>query len=347
MVCIRHGWLVVTLGLSLSLVTACKKDEKKSDTASGDKTADKASGDKMAEKPAGTTGAVASGDDLSLLPLDSELVLGINVAQVQQSQLWKQFVEPKIMAGDTMKKVGEFKAKCGFDPMTAVRSVSIGFKGLSGDKPDGVVVIHGVDKAKVWPCLDSMKAEMATDGTEYTRDGDVGLFKSSKGAPPLAMTFVNDSTALAVIGSQATTAGVKAAAAGGSTLKSSAPFLELYNKVNANNSVWGLMNGNSKLFDKMSSVGVKPKAMFGSLNVTDGLNLDLRLRLESPDAAAQLTTMSKSQMQQAATMFDQIDVASDGSDVKYTVVLSNQKLQALIAKVGGMLGAFGGGMGGP
>lgn len=346
MVRIRHGSpvLVVAVGLALALFGACKKDDKKSDPATGDKAGQK-SGD--AEKPMGGPAAAMMGaEDLSLLPLDSELVIGINVAQVQQSALWKQFVEPKMMTGETTKKLADFKAKCGFDPMTAVKTVSLGFKGLSNEKPDGVVVVHGVDKAKSWACLDTMKAEMTADGTEFTKDGDVATFKSSKGGPPVALMFINDNTALAVIGPQATADGVKAAAKGTSALKSSPPFLDMYSKVKTTDSVWGLMNGASKVFDKMGSMGVKAKAVFGSLNVTDGLSLNLRLRLETPDAAQQLTSMSKQQMAQAAKMFDQIDVAADGSDVKYTVVLSNQKLQQLIAQFGPMLGAFSGGMGG-
>jgi hypothetical protein len=133
--------------------------------------------------------------------------------------------------------------------------------------------------------------------------------------------------------------------AGNSALKSSPPFLDMYSKVKTTDSLWGLMNGSSQVFDKMGSMGIKAKAMFGSLNVTDGLSLDLQLRLETPDAAKQLTEMSKQQMTQAAKMFDQIDVSANGSDVKYTVVLSNAKLQALIAQFGPMLGAFSG-MGG-
>jgi hypothetical protein len=346
MVRIRQGSLVI--GLALALVAGCKKDDKKTDTAAqdkGDKAADKA-GDKTAEKPPGlgmTGNAVA--DDLSLLPLDSELVLGINVGQVQQSALWKQFVEPKMMAGDTMRKMTEFKAKCGFDPMSAVKSVSVGMKGLGGTTPDGVVVVHGLDKSKLSSCLDNMKDEMTKDGTEVTRDGDVAIFKNTKNGATFATTFVNDSTLVAVIGDKATAAGVKAAAAGGSTLKSSPPFLEMYSKVNTGDSLWGLMNGNSKAFDKMSSLGVKPKAIFGSVNVTDGLSLDMRMRLDTPDAAAQLANMSKSQLQQAAKMFDKADVTNDGADVRFTIVLSNQKLQALIAQFAGLVGAFGG-MGG-
>ncbi|HEU4733184.1 MAG TPA: hypothetical protein VFT22_35070 [Kofleriaceae bacterium] len=336
MVRIRHGWLVAGLGVALAFGTACKKDEKKSEPSSkGDK-----GGDTTAEKPSGMTGNGAA-DDLSLLPLDSELVLGVNLAQVQQSALWKQFVEPKLMSGDAVKHMTEFKTKCGFDPMAAIKSVSVGMKGVGNDKPDGVVVIHGLDKARSWACLDANKDEITKDGTEYTKDGDVGIFKNKDGYSA-AVTFVNDSTAIAVLGDKANAAGVKAVAAGGSTLKSSPPFLDMYSKINSGDSLWLLMNGASKVFDKMATMGVKPKAMFGSLNVTDGLSLDLRMRLETPDAAAQLATMSKAQLQQAAKMFDKADVTSDGADVRYSIVLSSQKLQALIAQFAGLVGAFGG-----
>jgi hypothetical protein len=329
---IRHGRLalVLGLGLSISAFAACKKDENKSNN-----------------NPGGMTGgATASGEDLALLPLDSELVLGINLAQVQQSALWKQFVEPKIMSsGDAMKKMSEFKAKCGFDPMTAVKSVSVGMKGLSGDKPDGVVVIHGMDKAKVWACLDTMKDEITKDGTEFTKEGDVAIFKNAKAGQSFAVTFVNDSTLLAVLGAQATTDGVKAAASGKSTLKTSPPFLDMYGKVNTGDSLWGLMNGNSKAFDKLGALGAKPKAMFGSLNVTDGLSVDFRMRLDTADSAAQLSTMVKGQLQQAQKMFDKAEVSNDGTDVRFVIALSSQKLKDLISQVGPLFGAMGG-MGG-
>jgi hypothetical protein len=344
MVCIRRGSPVLALVGALVFVGACKKDDKKADPATG-----QTAGDSSAKPASGTASMAAGAVDLALLPLDSELVVGINLSQILQSALWKQFVEPKIMTPENTKKLADFKTQCGFDPTTAVKTMSIGLKGLANDKPDGVVVIHGVDKAKLWSCLDTMKAEMAKDGTEYTKDGDVAMFKNTKGGPPVALTFTNDTTAVGVIGDQATPAGVKAVTAGNSALKSSPPFLDMYTKVKTTDSLWLLMNGNAKVLDKMSTMGIKAKAVFGSLNVTDGLSLDMRLRLESPDAATQLTTMSKQQMAQAAKMFDQIDVAADGSDVKYTVVLSNQKLQQLIAQFGPMLGAFGGmggGMGG-
>jgi hypothetical protein len=336
MVRIRRGWHVVALGLGLALVlaAACSKDDKKAANP-GDKTAEK--GDKAGVAMGGS----APVDDLTLLPLDSELVLGINFAQVQQSALWKQFVEPKVMGADTQAKLAEFKAKCDFDPMASFKSMSVGLKGLGGTKPDGIIVAHGIDKAKALGCIDKMKDELAKDGGQVTRDGDVVIGKGKTGED-FALMFVNDNTGIMALGSQANAAGVKAAAAGTSTLKSSPQFVDMYGKVKTSDSLWFLLNGNSKVFEKISAMGIKPKAVFGSLNVTDGLTFDVRMRMETPDAAAQLANMGKAQIQQAAKMFDQIDVNADGSDVKFTVVLSSQKLQALIAQFSGMFGALGG-----
>lgn len=316
---IRHRNLVLALGLGLALTSAaCKKDG-----------------------AGGPGGGGASGDDLSLLPVDSELVLGINVAQVEQSALWKQLVEPKIMASnDFNTKLADFKTKCGFDPMSAVQSISIGLKGLGADKPNGAFVVHGLDKTKTWACLDTMKADITKDGTEFTKVGDVATFKNPKNNSTVAVTFVNDNTLLATIGDQGTPDGVKAAAAGKSALKSSPQFVDMYGKVKTSDSLWGLMNGNSKAFDKMGSMGFKPKAMFGSLNVTDGLSVDLLMRLETPDAAASLTQLAKSQLDHAQQMVDKAEVSNDGADVKFSIAMSNQKLQDLIKNFGGMIGAM-------
>ncbi len=342
-----QSWLFAgVLASGLVLVGACKKDEKKADgTAAGEKTGTTAekptSGPGMGQAGAGPTGTIA--DDLSLIPVDSEVVMGLNFAQLQQSALWKKFAEPQMMKGDFQVKLAMFKAKCGFDPMTAIKTMSLGMKGVGGDNPDGVVVVRGADKAKTLACFDTMKAEAAANGDTITRDGDIVLVKSKSGET-VGLTFVNDTTVLAVIGTGATTDGVKKAAMGGSTLKSSAAFVEMYSKIKTNDSLWMLLNGNSKAFDKAAAMGVKPKAVFGSINVTDGLTLDMRMRLDSPDQAAQMASTFNSQAQAVVSMVDKLDITNDASDVKVSLVLSSQKLEQLIQTFGGMFG--GGGMGG-
>ncbi len=354
MVRIRQGWLVAALApmIALGLVGACKKDEKKTETpAPGEpKTAEKAP-EKAADKPAGQTAQAmpsvnANADDLALLPVDSEIVMGLNFSQLQQSSLWKKFVEPQMMKGDTQKKLAEFKDKCGFDPMSAIKSLSMGLKGVGGtDKPDGVVVVHGPDKTKVMACLDKMKEEAAKDGSTIEKDGDVVNIKSKSGEN-FAFTYVSDDTLVGVIGANSNTAGVKAAASGNSALKTSPAFVEMYSKIQTGDSLWLLMNGNSKAFDKAAQLGFKPKAVFGSVNVSDGLTLDLRVRLDTPDQATQLANMAKGQVAQFQKMVDKMDIAADAADVKVSLALSTQKLEALIQQFAGLMGGMGGGGGG-
>jgi hypothetical protein len=323
----RQAWLVVLLGVGL--LAACKKDDKNGP----------APGDKAAES---SGGAAAASDDLSYLPVDSEVVLGINFAQVQQSSLWKQFVEPKLMSGDTQRRISEFKTRCGFDPMTSVRSISMGAKDTGTGKPDAVVIVHGLDKAKSLDCVDKSKDDLAKEGSEVTRDGDVILIKDRRG-DPIAVSFVNASTAVMVVGPNATTAGIKAVAAGGSTLKSSPKFLEMYKKLNSSDSLWMLING--KLLEK-SPLPIKARSIYGSLNVTDGLAIDLRVQFESPDAATQAANLANGQAKQAQAYVDKAEFTADGAELHAVVAMSSQKLQALISQLGGLLGAFAGGMGG-
>jgi hypothetical protein len=349
MVRIRSG-LVVALVASGLVATACKKSEDKG-TPSADKTAESKGGAAAGDKPGATAGggiAGAVGDDLSLLPVDSEAVVGINFAQLSQSGLWKQFVAPKL---STAPGVDKFKALCGFDPMQSLTSIAFGFKNIGGSgTPTGVVVVHGYDKSKAMTCFDKDGiSEVEKDGSKVTIDGDVVMIADKKGTQ-LGFTFVNDSTALAVIGPDAASKdGIKKVAAGGGALKTSPTFVEMFQKINTQDSVWMVLNGNSPAFAKASAMGIKMKALFGSLNVTDGLSLNFRLRLGSADEASNMVAMAKGQLAQAKQFFDKVDITNEGADVKFDVSMSKDKLMSLVGMMAGMMGGMmggGGGMGG-
>jgi hypothetical protein len=345
MVRTRTGLLVAVIALGLG-AGACKKKEDKAG-ATGDKTTEKAQGAAdSVTKPAGA-GAMIAGDDLSLLPADSEVVVGLNFAQLQQSALWKQF-SPKLME-KAASGLADFKAACGFDPLEAIKSVSAGMKTAAGDKADGIVVVHGPDKGKVVACLPKAKEEAAKKGGDITIDGDTFMVKGKSGENS-AWTFVGNDTLVGSVGPSSSKDLLLAAAKGGSALKSSQTFVEMYSKINTKESMWFLVNGNAPFMAKAAQAGVKPKAVFGSINVTDGLTVDMRIRLGSPDEATQLVNMAKGQTSnpQVKQMFDKLDVTSDGADAKISVAMSNQKLQQMMGLIGGMMGGMmGGGMGGP
>jgi hypothetical protein len=293
-------------------------------------------------------GGGSTGDDVALIPADSEVVFGLNFAQLQQSALWKQY-SPKLME-KMSDKLNQVKTAGGFDPMTSFKSMSMGMKNVGaggGAKPDGVMVVHGPDKAKIMACMDKYKAEAAKNDTEITIDGDVVLVKSTKDNETAAMTFVNDTTMIATIGTLGTKDGVKAAAKGGNGLKSSQMFNDLFGKINTSDSLWFLVNGNSPLLDKASMMG-KPKAMYGSLNITDGLAVDFHVKSSSADEAKSLVDMAKAQTDspQVKQMVDKIEITNNGDDAHFVVAMSAQKLQSLVGMFGGMMGMMGGGGGG-
>jgi hypothetical protein len=274
-----------------------------------------------------------AGDDVAYLPLDSEVVGGLDFAQIQTSSLWKKFVQPLLMSGDAQKKIAEFKAMCGIDPMTAISRVSFGLKGVGGgNPPEGVFVAHGVSKAKLTACFAKQKP---SPGTEVKVDGPVAIIKPKDGQP-FAITFLNDTTALGVIGTNATKAGVLEAAKGTKALKTSTAFMEMYGKTRTQDTLWMLINGNAPAFSKVgSAMGGKAKAMFGSVNVGKDVTANFRIRLATPADATQFASSIQGQVQQAQALVDKATVGSDGSDVTISIAISNTKLENLIKMIQG------------
>lgn len=325
MVRIRTGGLVAVLAFGLLGTAACNKDKK------------------------GTHGSSAGGtSDLSLLPADSELVVSINVAQLRSSALWKDVGQKLMDKANDNDELKDFKTACGVDPMTEITGVSLGMKGIGGDaKPDGVIVVHGLSKAKITAksCLDKLKAEAAKDGGSVTQDGDVYLNKDSDGTT--AAMFIDDNTLLLTGGTLGTKDAIMAAAKGTSALKTSPAFTDIFKKVNTNQSMWFVMNGNSPALADLAAMGMKPKALYGSLNVTDGLSLDAGARFNTPDEAKNIADMAKKYTDnpQIKGMVDKLDVKADGTDLSASVSLSKAKLDALKSQFGMLLGGLGG-MGG-
>ena len=360
MVRIRSGWLVALVALGLG-ASACKKNDSNKKSGTADKAtegAPAAGGDKASPPAAGGAALTGqAGDDLSLLPVDSDAVFGLNFAQLRASALWKEFVEPKL-ATSNIAGIQKFKALCGFDPFESLQSVAVGIKNIGpGTEPSGAVAIHGYDKAKAMTCFDKDGvAEVEKDGAKVTIDGDVAMITDN--GHQYGFTFVNDTTALLVFGPDAATKdGIKKVAAGNSGLKTSQTVVELYSKIKTSDSMWMLVNGNAPFMRSAGSMGIKPKAVFGSVNVTDGLSVDLHIRLGSNDEANNLVTMAKGELDQAKQFFDKIDVSNDGPDVKFDIAMSKEKLKQLAGMFGPMIGAalsggmgaggMGGGLGGP
>jgi hypothetical protein len=265
--------------------------------------------------------------DLPLLPVDSELVVGINAAKLQQSALWATF-SPRLTA--KLAWLPMFTKTCGFDPITGLSTITMGLKGLKNSQPEGVIVVHGLPTTKLGTCLTKLRL-LAKGSTKLTVDGDT--FKLADKDASATFGFTDASTMVAVIGPNASKASWEAAKAGTSALSTSPAFMSMLAQINPNDAVVALMNTSTT--NVTQQLGVKSKAIFGSLDAADSLTMDFRLRLETADEANQLTQMVQGQINnpQMKTMFTRFDVIADGADVKFGITMPAQTLQMIAGMI--------------
>ena len=321
---------VVMTALGLALVGGCK--DKAKDKAS-DKPSDKATdpaGAPTPGVPAGKTG------DLELLPLDSEVVLAVDWAQFQGTTIWKDLALPALMKeSDVVEVITEIKTRCGFDFVTGLERVAIGVKGIDAELPDGVAVLHGLDKAKTLACADKWQADAVKEQVTYKNEGGVVTAIDPDGYG-IGLVFIADTVALAVIGHGMSADRIKKAAAGDSALAKSATFVDMYSKIDPKATVWGFVRGNAMQSEVADLIGVRPKAVFGFIDFGNGLSGRIRARLESPAQATETASGLRGQIDAIAQMVDKAAIRGDGSDVELEVTATPVKLKSLIAMLGDM-----------
>lgn len=269
-------------------------------------------------------------DDLTFLPADSEIVIGINVAQVKQSALWGQYAAPAL--AKMSAELGDFKTACGFDPVEAIQSVALGMKNVDSDSPDAVFVVRGPKRALVTSgCLTKLQQEAQKNGETLTIDGDT-YTHTSKSGDHAAMRFVGDTTLVVSAGTQGTKEGLAAIAKGGSGLDTSPAFSALIKGLDRSRSMWFAVNGNMKALQQMAAMGAKPTAVFGTVNITDGVAFDGAMRFSTPDEAQSLLAMSKTMTDnpQVKAMFDKLEINANGTDLTASAAIGPDKLKMLL-----------------
>lgn len=278
--------------------------------------------------------------DLGLLPADSETVFGFNGAQLRHSALWQQYVAPQLAQSNELHT---FTTLCGFDPVASLGAVSVGMKGMGPhEKPSGTIVIHGVDKAKALTCFDQhASGELEKAGVPATVDGGVVMITSQDGTSHIGFTFVDDTTAVVVIGpAAATRQGIDAILAGTNSLRGSTEFADALQDVNTDASMWMVMSDASSMVGAASGAiapytSQKLGTVYLSLNVTDALSFDAGVHLTSPAAVADAVAMIQSKIEAVdpnrtlRQYFDQLDVFADGSDLIFSVAIAGDQLVPL------------------
>jgi hypothetical protein len=273
--------------------------------------------------------AAAIADPLGFLPVDSDVVIGIDVRGLRASALWAEY-QPQL-ARAIGPQLGEVQRSCGFDPLQAIDSITVGGASKSSE---AVIVVRGLDRDRTVACLER---NLIPD-TKVTSDHGMLLLANQSGRRNL-VTFA-DRTTLVLQGSTAPTPeSLRAVLQSGVPLRGSPGFVATFERLEPGATLWMVINGKAAFFDKFADAAIRPVAIFATLRLGDGFAAKAHMRLATPEAAAQATALAQAQIAQAAAMFDRLEVAADADVMTVTAEMKLDKVRTLIAMLVNLVGA--------
>ncbi len=262
-------------------------------------------------------------DPLGFLPIDSELVAHVDLAQLRHSALWAQ-LEPRVMAkiGPTFE---QFRTACGFDVLPMVKRIALGMRDLDAPKPSAVVVIRGVDRTRTMACVDKA---LAGDPKLGSNDHGVVAIATAPGEAPTLFAFADATTLVLVSGPTSTGEQMRHVLDSGSPLRGSEAFSELYGKIDPARAAWFFINGNAKLLATMP-LGFKPRAIYAWFDVASGLVAKLVMRLDDANQAQTLVAMVQSQVPAAQAFVERFEVTADDAEVVVDAALTDEQARTI------------------
>jgi hypothetical protein len=288
----------------------------------------------IANKSAPRAEPVASRDVLAYLPVDSEIVMRLDVKRVRASELWAEY-EPMVVAALGVK-LTEVRDKCGFDPIGAIDSVTFGLRGASGK--DGVIVLRGWERDKLMACLEAERA--GGDTSLVANDRGILTFRSKDGKQHVA-GFADRSTLVFHLSSHATSEDMRVLLRGGAPLRRSPTFLALYERLSRDVAVWFLMTGNAGVLRALPSSGPKMRGMYGTIDVGASVVAAAHVLMDDVNQAAQIAVVLDQYLQQARPMFDRLRATSDGDVITIECELSSAQLRTLAGLAFSMFAGLG------
>jgi hypothetical protein len=336
---------LASLALALG-ASACKKEDKKE---GGDKAAEQG-GDKAgaegAAKPdmAAAAEKPASGDASAMMahfPKDTEAVLTFSIANMRSTPMWAKYSAQ--MMASMADKMSEFKEACGVDPFTTIESVHVGVNTSKSEEP--VVIVKGFNRAQVKACMEGTAKK---EGKEVKVEDDGNFTKMTRDGKEVMLAWANDTTLL-MVPEKGDKEYLQARLDGKDGLNGNAEFGAVASAANQGAAIWfaAVPVDGTELAKGIAGnpLGVAPKGLYGSLDFTDGLGVNLGARFGSAEEATGAKDKVGPMLQQfkpmlgpAGAMVDKVKLAASGNDMTINLNLSNQDLEQMQQMLGPMMG---------
>jgi hypothetical protein len=285
----------------------------------------------------------AAKDQFAYLPKDANWVLGLYPQQIATSALFKQYVEPDLAKSPEYQKL---KESCGFDPATTVSGVVFGG---NVEKDAAVGAVKGLTKAQFVKCVPALSSAGETPPT-VTEDGNFVKIESSGEATWVG--WADDKTAILSSDAKdkAVIEGILKTTEG---LDKNENMMKLIGQVDSKAAIWFAVH-NDKPDQPIQGVPVQAKALYGSVNFSQGLAVNFTIQQSSPEEAQNTVATMTPQLaavKQMMPFLAKLEMKPEGSDVHVTLNLNEAELKELAPvlqqQLGGMMPMMGGAGGHP
>jgi hypothetical protein len=260
----------------------------------------------------------ASPDVLAYLPGDAEIVVALDVQQIRAAPLWQKYE-----AALTQGAFAKLQTVCGIDP-ASIQRVTLAARGGANDV---VAVVRGLPRDRFMKCVVDPKLI----GRPVAVIGDVVTV--TDGGQTTAMKFVDARTLVAHIKSGATADTLAAIVRSGSPLRRVPAVADMFVRADTGAPVWFVAGGTPWL-SRGLGMGHAVAAANGSIHITDGVDLVVRMRVDSQGAAQQVAQALKSQLGFTHPFVNSIDVVAEDLEVKLAVTVTEAELDRLVGIMG-------------
>jgi hypothetical protein len=259
-------------------------------------------------------------DQLGFLPLDSEIVIGIDVAALRATPIWSRFVPQiqQMMGRDYV----ELRDACGFDAFETVQRIAIGFR-VDDTDVSGVMVVHGVPGGKL---LDCVANQFGKGGNAATRDRGVVVLR--EGRNNTAWTAVGD-IVVVQMGRVAGRDSLSEVIKSGSPLRQSKAFMELYEHLDHRAPVWGAGNGASRAFEDLKTA--RPRWVDGVIHVGIGVDATVHVRTATPEAARAIDALIEPNLKQMSPFVQRATGNLGGTVLTIDLAVTADQLAGIMA----------------
>ncbi|HTE54650.1 MAG TPA: hypothetical protein VK698_27540 [Kofleriaceae bacterium] len=297
---------------------------------------------------AGTGGAQAAlpaKTGFAVFPATSSFIGGVNFASLRSSALFTLY-KPQIDAAMASSEMAEFKAACGFDPLTQIQSLVFG-----GDVQgkEVVLVAKGVGRAQIKTCGEKLSA---TKGKKFVSTDEGNLTKYDVDNETVWAAWLDENTV--VFSPEKDKDFVAKRATGDAGLAEGAEVMGLLKNVDTSATLY-IVAGSAALAQSPATAMVPGvKGFFASVKLGEGLDVDAGIRFDTPDNAKKMTDMAQQQIaalkgQQVPAQMagiikiaERAEIKQNANDMLIQLKISNQELKELGAVVQQMGAAFGG-----